>query len=122
MQFSGDVAGSPFAPTLYGAKLSLEALRARAATAGDDAGLRAEIGRIVAPLVQALDASIADTRGLMSGLRPPLLVEHGLAPALAHAVERQRVGGVEIVFSNARADTAQARCRSTTARSSTPCS
>jgi PAS domain S-box-containing protein len=97
-----------FAPTLYGAKLSLEALRARAATAGDDADLRAEIGRVVAPLVQALDASIADTRGLMSDLRPPLLVEHGLAPALAHEVERQRVGGVAIVFSNPRADTAQA--------------
>jgi PAS domain S-box-containing protein len=96
-----------FAPTLYGAKLSLEALRARAA-AGDGADLRAEVARVVAPLVQALDASIADTRGLMSDLRPPLLVEHGLAPALAHEVERQRAGGVELVYTNPRADSAQA--------------
>ncbi len=95
-----------FAPTLYGAKLSLEALRARAA-AGDGTELRAEVARVVAPLVQALDASIADTRGLMSDLRPPLLVEHGLAPALGHEVERQRASSVEIVFTNVRGEGAQ---------------
>ncbi len=78
-----------FSPTLYGAKLSLEALRARAQSIADLNDLRSEVARVVAPLVQALDASIADTRGLMSDLRPPLLVEHGLLAALAHEAERQ---------------------------------
>lgn len=89
-----------FAPTLYGAKLSLEALRARSATMVEADVLRREVSQVVGPLVQALDVSIADTRGLMSELRPPLLVDHGLAAALAHEVQRQRhtAGAVEVVF------------------------
>jgi PAS domain S-box-containing protein len=92
-----------FAPTLYGAKLSLEALRARSATAVDAELLRNEVSQVVGPLVQALDVSIADTRSLMSELRPPLLVDHGLAAALAHEVQRHaRTGtGVELLFTGA---------------------
>jgi signal transduction histidine kinase len=92
-----------FAPTLYGAKLSLEALRARSATMVDADVLRSEVSQVVGPLVQALDVSIADTRGLMSELRPPLLVDHGLAAALAHEAQRQRLtaGAVEVVFTGA---------------------
>lgn len=77
-------------PTLYGMKLNLEALRTRLGEAPSLEDLRAEVSRVVAPLVQALDGAIADTRNLMSDLRPPLLVEQGLAAALAHEVERQR--------------------------------
>jgi PAS domain S-box-containing protein len=89
-----------FAPTLYGAKLSLEALRSRSLSIEGLPDLRSEVARVVAPLVQALDGSIADTRGLMSDLRPPLLVEHGLAAALAHEAERQgaRDDSVQIVM------------------------
>jgi PAS domain S-box-containing protein len=92
-----------FAPTLYGAKLSLEALRARSsAQLGADV-LRNEVAQVVGPLVQALDVSIADTRGLMSELRPPLLVEHGLAAALAHEAQRHAQGAaaVAVVFTGA---------------------
>jgi PAS domain S-box-containing protein len=89
-----------FSPTLYGAKLSLEALRARSVSIAEPSDLRSEVARVVAPIVQALDASIADTRSLMSDLRPPLLVEQGLAAALAHEVERRAQGeeGVRVVF------------------------
>ncbi len=93
-----------FSPTLYGAKLSLEALCARAEPLADADPLRSEVLRVVAPLVQALDASIADTRNLMSELRPPLLLEHGLDAALAHEVQRQGLGvegAVAMVFSGA---------------------
>lgn len=92
-----------FAPTLYGAKLSLEALGARSASQADAALLRSEVAQVVGPLVQALDVSIADTRGLMSELRPPLLVDHGLAAALVHEVQRhQRTAqGVEVQFTGA---------------------
>ncbi len=86
-----------FAPTLYGAKLSLEALRARSATQTDAAVLRGEVAQVVGPLVQALDVSIADTRGLMSELRPPLLVDHGLAAALAHEVQRHQRSVQDVV-------------------------
>jgi PAS domain S-box-containing protein len=92
-----------FAPTLYGAKLSLEALRARSAAQTDADALRHEVAQVVGPLVQALDVSIADTRGLMSELRPPLLVEHGLAAALAHEVQRHARGAaaVQVLFTGA---------------------
>lgn len=97
-----------FAPTLYGAKLSLEALRARVATPIEADALRSEVTRVVEPLVQALDVSIADTRGLMSELRPPLLVEYGLAAALAHEVQRHGRGpqSVQVMFEGA--DTSKA--------------
>jgi PAS domain S-box-containing protein len=89
-----------FAPTLYGAKLSLEALRSRSQSISGLHDLRSEVARVVAPLVLALDSSIADTRALMSDLRPPLLVEHGLAAALAYEAERQgeRNDTVQIVM------------------------
>ncbi len=92
-----------FAPTLYGAKLSLEALRTRSATVVDADALRNEVAQVVGPLVQALDVSIADTRSLMSELRPPLLVDHGLAAALAHEVQRHQrsAQGVEVQFTGA---------------------
>jgi PAS domain S-box-containing protein len=92
-----------FAPTLYGAKLSLEALRARSATMVEAETLRSEVSQVVGPLVQALDASIADTRGLMSELRPPLLVDHGLAAALAHEVQRhaRSATAVQVQFTGA---------------------
>jgi PAS domain S-box-containing protein len=106
-----------FAPTLYGAKLSLEALRARAATQTDAALLRSEVAQVVAPLVQALDVSIADTRGLMSELRPPLLVDHGLAAALAHEVQRQQrtAPDVQLLFTGADTNGAAAAVRHDTA-------
>ncbi len=62
-----------FAPTLYGAKLSLEALGARAATQADAARLRSEVAQVVGPLVQALER--LDRRDA----RPDV----GAAPALA---------------------------------------
>jgi signal transduction histidine kinase len=74
-------------------KLNLEALRARLGQTPTLEDLRAEVSRVVAPLVQALDGAIADTRNLMSDLRPPLLAERGLAAALGHEVERQRRHG-----------------------------
>jgi PAS domain S-box-containing protein len=88
-----------FVPTLYGAKLSLEALRARAASVPTVEALRAELARVLPPLLQALDASIAETRSLMTDLRPPLLVEQGLAQALEHEVERhRRTLGIALAF------------------------
>ncbi len=99
-----------FAPTLYGAKLSLEALGARAAAHAEVQALRRDVAQVLTPLVQAIDVSIADTRGLMSELRPPLLVDHGLAAALAHEVQRQQrtAHGVELQFTGADTDGAAA--------------
>jgi PAS domain S-box-containing protein len=93
-----------FSPTLYGAKLSLEALQARSTAITEAGELRREVACVVTPLVQALDVSIADTRSLMSELRPPLLVEHGLAAALAHEAQRQgqQQAAVEVSFAGAK--------------------
>jgi PAS domain S-box-containing protein len=93
-----------FSPTLYGAKLSLEALRARSTAITEAGELRSEVARVVTPLVQALDVSIADTRSLMSELRPPLLVEHGLAAALAHEAQRQgqQQAAADVSFTGAK--------------------
>lgn len=89
-----------YAPSLYGVKLGIEALLARAARIDDVAALRAEVARALAPAVQALEISLGDVRGLMSDLRPPLLADHGLRAGLRFEVQRRSAesGEVEIVY------------------------
>lgn len=96
-------------PALFGVKLNLEVLRTRTDGLASPEDLRAEVHRVAAPLVKALDGTIADTRNLMSDLRPPLLVERGLAAALEHEVQRQSRLPVELSFLHRGAKNATSR-------------
>ena len=82
-----------FAQQLTGAKLNLEAGTQLLATDPEQARESLRLG------IQLLRESIEESRRLVSGLRPPVLDEFGIVPAIEHLVdENQGHGGPEIRF------------------------
>ena len=69
-------------PTLAGTAHQLEALATRLRRTGDDAGADR-----AAAIRDRLRTTVADVRGIVHGLRPPVLDQRGLAGALAGLVE-----------------------------------